>query len=91
MEIQYHQRFTIAIACFIFTLLGASLTIMSSKHSKSIAFGLSLILIFIFYSILTVSVTITKNHLLPAALALSLPNIILGLVGLILIFKVNKK
>ncbi|MCP4482123.1 MAG: YjgP/YjgQ family permease [bacterium] len=91
LKIQYHQRFTMAIACFIFTLLASSLAIMSTKHTKSIAFGLSLILIFVFYALLTFSAGVAEKKLLTPAIALSLPNIILGIIGVILSLRVNKK
>jgi LPS export ABC transporter permease LptF len=91
LEIQYYQRISIAIACFIFVFLGSSLAITSNKHTKSIAFGLSLILIFIFYILLAFGISLAEKKVLPVALSVNLPNIILGIVGLFLSFRVNSK
>ena len=91
LEIQYYQRISIAFACFIFVLLGSSLAIMSTKHTKSIAFGMSLILIFVFYILLAFGISLAEKGILHAKYSLYLPNIVLGIVGIFLLFRVNKR
>lgn len=90
MKIQYHQRMTVAWACFTFVLLGAPLALMTHKHGKGIAFGLSLVLIFVFYSLLTIAISIAEKNILPCGYVLAMPNILVGSLGFFLIFKLNK-
>jgi lipopolysaccharide export system permease protein len=90
-DIQYHQRISLAIACFVFVFLGASLSISSNKHTKSIAFGLSLLVIVVYYIILTIGISLAEKNILQPFFALNLPNIVLGGLGLFLISNVNRR
>ncbi len=89
MKIQFHQRITLAWACFTFVLLGAPLALITNKHGKALAFGLSLILIFLFYVLLASSISIADKELISARYILLMPNIIVGIIGIFLIKKMN--
>jgi lipopolysaccharide export system permease protein len=91
LKIQYYQRISLAIACFIFVFLGASLSITSNKHTKSIAFGLSLLVLVVYYILLTIGASLAEKEILIPEIALNLPNIILGAVGFFLISNVNRR
>jgi LPS export ABC transporter permease LptF len=91
MEVQYFQRITIALACLTFVLLGCPLALMTKKHNKAIAFGLSLVLILIFYILLAMGIRLGESQTIPAIYAMALPNIILLPISFVLLFKLNKQ
>lgn len=88
MEIQ--QRFTLPLASFIFALMGAPLGVQKPRSSSSIGFGLSVIIIFIYYAIMTFTGSMGKGHVIPPELAVWVPNIIALAFSLFLIRKVSK-
>ncbi|MFC1546410.1 LptF/LptG family permease [bacterium] len=87
LEVQYQQRISIALACLTFILIGAPLALMTHKHNKAIAFGISLIVIFVYYILLATGISLGERAILPAWLALSLPNIVLIPAGILFLFK----
>lgn len=88
MEIQ--QRFSLPMASFIFALMGAPLGVQKPRSSSSIGFGLSVIIIFIYYAIMTFTGSMGKGHVLPPALAVWVPNLIALIASGFLIRKVSK-
>ncbi len=89
--IQYYERVCLGIACFIFALLGGSLTISRTKHTKSIAFGMSLIVLMVYYVFLTIGINLAEKQVFPIYLAVNLPNICMGIFGIFLFFRVNRR
>ena len=51
MEI--NKRFSLPLASFVFALVGAPLGIQKQRSSSSIGFGLSVIVIFFYYAVMT--------------------------------------
>lgn len=85
-EIMYmHQKFAFPVACLVFGLLALSLGITNSKDSKHASFVIGLAVVFVFYTLMMLGQSLAKGHVIPAALARWLPNIILGAVGVALL------
>src|SRR5690606_27795073 len=80
-----HRKFSIPIACFVFALLGLALGASNRKDGKLASFVLGIGVIFVYYVIMFMAQAMTKGHLMPAWLAMWLPNIILGAVGTLLL------
>ncbi len=91
MLIETHQRLSFAIAGLVFCLVGAPLGIRTHSRGKSIGFGLSLIVIFLYYFLLAVGITLADKRVLHPALGMWIPNIVFGLVGIFLICRISKK
>lgn len=89
IQVSYHQRFSIPLSCLIFALLGAPLGLQPNRSGSSIGLGLSIIVIFIYYIVLTIGASIGQTGLISPIWGAWLPNIIFGLVGLGLNYKVN--
>ncbi len=88
---EYQLRPALAMACFVFALIGTGLGIKIKRGGKSIGFGLSLIVIFLYYLFLIVGTTLAEKSILPPVIAVQLPNLIFGFIGTFLIFQFNKK
>lgn len=89
--IQYYERVCLGIACFVFALLGGSLTVSNTKHAKAVAFGLSLIVLVIYYILLTIGISLAEKKVLPVYLAINIPNICMSVFGFFLFLRVNRR
>ncbi|MEW5801830.1 MAG: LPS export ABC transporter permease LptF [bacterium] len=83
--IEWHTRFSIPFACIVFALAGCPLGVQNRKSSRFSGFGLSLIIILSYYSLLAAGRAAVYGGWLPAWLAMWMPNLILLIVsGLLL-------
>lgn len=90
IETELYQRFTIPFASLVFTLIGAPLGIQPNRSSSSIGFGISIIIIFIYYTMMTLSGAIGQNSFIPPIVAVWIPNLVVLLAGYYLIRKESK-
>jgi LPS export ABC transporter permease LptG len=84
MEIQ--KKFSIPVACFVFALVGLALGVSSRKDGKMASFVLGIGVIFVYYVVMFTAQSMTKGHMMPAWLAMWVPNIVLGAAGAVLLF-----
>lgn len=82
--VELHRRFSLPFSCVVFSLIALPLSTQPTRVLRSHGFATSLGIIFAYYLLLTVGETLGRKGVLPAALSLWLPNIILGSVGLLL-------
>lgn len=87
LESELYKRITIPFASFVFALVGVPLGLQPNRTSSSIGFGLSIIVIFIYYSVMTVFSALGQGGTIPPLIAAWIPNILGTLVGIILIRK----
>ncbi len=90
LEVELQKKISIPFACFSFALIAAPLGVMIKKSGKSIGFGISLILIVIYYAILIAGVALGERGQLIPWLAIWSPNIVISLVGILLLFLSNR-
>ncbi len=84
LEVRYHQRLAIPWAGVVFVLIGAPLAIVPHRGSSSMGVGLSVLIIFIYYVLLSFGQALGDAGEIPPLLAAWLPNMVLGGVGTIL-------
>ena len=89
MEI--HKKFTLAIACILFTMVGAPLGILVRKGGITIASALSIFFFLIYYILLIWGEQLADRNLLNPGLGSWLPNIVLFISGIIFLKLSNKK
>ncbi|MGM0502329.1 MAG: LptF/LptG family permease [Bacillota bacterium] len=87
LKVTYHQRFSIPMACFIFALVGAPLGLSPNRSGSSIGLGLSIIVIFIYYTLMTVGSALGQSGNLTPWLGAWLQNIIFIIVGSLLMYR----
>jgi len=83
MEI--HKKFSVPIACFVFTILGLALGASNRKDGKLAAFVLGIGVIFAYYVVMFTAEALTKGFWIPAWLAMWIPNVLLGAAGVMLL------
>jgi LPS export ABC transporter permease LptG/LPS export ABC transporter permease LptF len=79
MEI--HKKYSIPFACVVFALVGVGLGISNRKDGKLASFVLGIGVIFVYYVIMFTSEALTKGQMMPAWLAMWVPNLVLGAAG----------
>ncbi|WP_371367908.1 hypothetical protein SRRS_16650 [Sporomusa rhizae] len=74
-SVELHKRVSIPAACLLFALVGAPLAISSPRASSASGLGYSIIIIFLYYIVMSVGTTMGQNGVIPAMLAAWLPNL----------------
>lgn len=88
--VEYYSRVALPFSCFVFGLFGIPLGLQPHRTSKSIGLGLSIIFIFIYYLLMTVSRTLGENGVLVPFMAAWLPNVLFAAVGIVLLVRAGK-
>lgn len=89
--VEIHKKFTLAVACILFTLVGAPLGILVRKGGITIASALSIAFFLIYYILLIWGEQLADRALLNPAIGSWMPNIVLLIVGLIVLFLSDRK
>jgi lipopolysaccharide export system permease protein len=76
--VELQRRFSIPFACLAFAAIGIPLGIQPTRSVRSRGFTLSLGLILLYYLLLTLGESLGQRGVLPAAIALWLPNVLLS-------------
>lgn len=82
--VELHRRFSLPFSCVVFSLIALPLSTQPTGILRSHGFATSLAIIFVYYVLLTVGETLGRKGVLPPAISLWLPNLILGSVGICL-------
>lgn len=90
LAVKYYQHFAVPFACLIFAFFGAPLGLQPNRSGSSIGLGLSIIVIFIYYVVLTAAGALGQAGAISPWLGAWLPNIIFGLAGVTLIAKASR-
>ena len=89
LSVEYHFKLAQSLACLIFVLIGAPLSIKSDR-GRIVGIIISVVIIFVYYVLLSIAKSLGKNALLDPFLAAWLPNFIFILLGSCLILKEDK-
>jgi lipopolysaccharide export system permease protein len=82
LEVELHKKYSLAFACVVFVLVGAPLGVRVRRGGLTVGF-LSLIFFLFYYMCLVVGEGMAERLLLSPLLAMWLPDILLGAVGLV--------
>jgi LPS export ABC transporter permease LptG/LPS export ABC transporter permease LptF len=80
------KKFSIPFACFVFALLGLGLGVSSRKDSKQGSFVIAVAIIFLYYIFMYTGEAMAKAQMVSAAFAMWLPNLVLGVAGVALVY-----
>ncbi|MFA5144585.1 MAG: LptF/LptG family permease [Candidatus Omnitrophota bacterium] len=84
-EIQ--EKITLAFSCLVFILLGAPLAMITRRREKSINIGIAILVIVIYYPLFIGCEALAIQNYLAPGIAMWIPNIIFGAIGIILTHK----
>jgi lipopolysaccharide export system permease protein len=91
MTVEIHKKFSIPVACIAFLLLGAPLGILARKGGVATSLALSLLFFIVYWAFLIGGEEMADRMYISGALAMWLPNIVIGVTGLLLIRLVNRR
>jgi len=83
--VEFHKKFAIPVACLVFGLLGLGLSLGSRKEARSAAFGLSIVVIFVYYVLIRLGEQAGDTGLMSPFLSMWGANILLAVVALVLL------
>jgi lipopolysaccharide export system permease protein len=88
--VQLYQKFSIPFTCMSFALVGCLLGIRPQRTSGALGLGLSVLIIFAYYVILSVCQALGQTGSIPPIIAAWLPNLITLGVGGILLWRTSQ-
>lgn len=85
LMVDYHLKLAEPLTALIFVLISVPLS-LSGKESRTFNLIFTIIIVFLYYVILSFSRSFGKNYVLPPLIAAWLPNFIFFILGVILLF-----
>jgi len=82
--VEFHRKFSVPFACLVFGLVGVPLGIRPARAVRSRGFAVSLVVIFVYYLLLTTGETLAQKDTLSPVAALWTPNAIFLVFGVVL-------
>lgn len=89
--VELHRKFSLPFACLVFGLVGVPLGVQPVRAVRSRSFSVSLALIFVYYLMLTAGEALAEKGRLPAIVALWIPNVVFGSLGIALFVAVARE
>ena len=90
-EVDLHLKYSIPFSGLIFVLLGVPLGLRVKKGSKATGIIISIIMVLLYYILLSTTRSLGRGGILTPILAAWSPNIIFGILGGIIMFGAEKK
>lgn len=88
--VDWHSKWSLPFASLFFALIGAPLGIQPHRSGTSMGFGLSIVVIFIYYVIMTAGAALAQGGYLAPWLGAWMPNFALGIGALLLSRRLSK-
>ena len=89
--VEIHKKFALAVACFVFVLLGAPIALRFPRGGVGLTIGVSLFVFALYYVCLIAGESIAKRGLMPAVVSMWMANVIFGLLALWLLAKMGQE
>ncbi len=86
-RVKWHSKLAMPFASLVFAFVGAPLGIQPHRSATSIGFGLSVVIIFVYYVIMTAGEALAQGGYLPPLVGGWVANALLALVGLGLVIR----
>ena len=83
---EIHRKLASAFSSFVFVLVGLPLAINTRRREKTIGFGISLIILTIYYLIFIGSQALSLRNIVPPIIGVWLANAVYFIAGMVLIF-----
>jgi LPS export ABC transporter permease LptG/LPS export ABC transporter permease LptF len=88
--IEFNRRLALPTSCLVLVLIGIPLGLSSKKGGRGAGFVLTIVLVFIYYFIFSTGIQFARSGRLPAVLGVWLANIVFAVIGILLLWRVDK-
>jgi lipopolysaccharide export system permease protein len=89
--VEIHKKFALAVACFVFVLLGAPIALRFPRGGVGLTIGVSLFVFALYYVCLIAGESIAKRGMMPAVVSMWMANVIFGLIALWMMTKIGQE
>jgi lipopolysaccharide export system permease protein len=89
--VEIHKKFALAVACFVFVLLGAPIALRFPRGGVGLTIGVSLFVFALYYVCLIAGESIAKRGLMPAVVSMWTANVIFALIALWLLARMGQE
>lgn len=90
-EVEIHKKYAIPFACIVFVLVGAPLGVLTRRGSFGVAASISLFFFLLYWICLIGGEKLADRRLLNPFLGMWIANFIIGLLGILLTYRMNKE
>jgi lipopolysaccharide export system permease protein len=90
-SVEIHKKFALAVACFVFVLLGAPIALRFPRGGVGLTIGVSLLVFALYYVCLIGGEALGKRGLLAPVIAMWGANVLFGLVAVWLLSKIGRE
>jgi lipopolysaccharide export system permease protein len=84
------ERMALSFSCFIFALIGSAIGLITRRREKSINLGLAFLIIGIYYLLLLGAEALCMNGFINPQIGMWVPNLLLGTLGVFLLYRVGR-
>ena len=89
--VEIHKKFALAVACFVFVLLGAPIALRFPRGGVGLTIGVSLFVFALYYVCLIAGESIAKRGMMPAVVSMWMANVIFAIVALWMLAKMGQE
>jgi lipopolysaccharide export system permease protein len=89
--VEIHKKFALAVACFVFVLLGAPIALRFPRAGVGLTIGVSLFVFALYYICLIAGESIAKRGMMPAVVSMWMANVIFALLALWMLSKMGQE
>src|SRR5436305_15074007 len=89
--IEFHRRFALPTSCLVLALVGIPLGLSSKKSGESGGFVLTILLVFAYYSVTLIGVSLARHGEIWPAAGAWLPDIVCFVCGAFLLWRAARR
>ncbi len=89
--IEFYRRFALPIACFVLALVGLPLGLATRKGGKSAGFVVAIFLVFLYYTISLIGISLARNGWVGPLLGVGAANLLFLAWGLFLLWRAERR
>ncbi len=91
VEVEIHKKFSLPFLCLVFALFGPSLGLLTGKRGRPAGFALSLLLVFVVYSLYMTAERLAVAGKVAPALSMWLPPLALAMLGAVVLLMTGER
>ncbi|HUK24239.1 MAG TPA: LPS export ABC transporter permease LptF [Terriglobales bacterium] len=89
--LEFHHRFALPAACIVLALVGIPLGLSSKKGGKSAGFVLTILLVFLYYSVSLLGITLARQGRITPSLGAWFSDLVFFIAGALLLWRAEHK
>ena len=89
--VEIHKKFALAVACFVFVLLGAPIALRFPRGGVGLTIGVSLFVFALYYVCLIAGESLGKRGFMPAVVSMWMANFLFAAIALLMLRKMGKE